>query len=122
MTKYSIGSILIFFFVMFNTAGGWNLKFGIRNINPNSWCIAKPSSSLEELNYNLMHACTTHSCIMIEKGGDCYEPNTLYNHASYVMNMFYAYHGKDEFFCNVFFGNSALIVLTDPSYEKCKFD
>lgn len=85
--------------------------------NPDSWCIAKPSASLEELNYNRIHACITHSCSMIEKDGDCYEPDTLYSHASRAMNRFYADHGKDEFFCNTFFRNSGLIVLSDPSND-----
>ncbi|XP_058728445.1 glucan endo-1,3-beta-glucosidase-like [Vicia villosa] len=117
MTKYSISSIIIFISMLI--AGGNGM---ITMNGPDSWCIAKPSASLEELNYNLIHACITHNCSMIEKGEECYEPDTLYSHASRAMNRFYADHGKDEFFCNVFFRNSGLIVLSDPSYGSCKYD
>ncbi|CAH8267029.1 unnamed protein product [Arabidopsis lyrata] len=60
------------------------------------WCVAKPSSSTEELFNNLNYACSIIDCQIISKGGRHY-----WN-------------------CN--FGGSGLIAITDPSYGNCIYE
>ncbi|TKY59626.1 Glucan endo-1,3-beta-glucosidase [Spatholobus suberectus] len=85
-----------------------------------SWCIAKTSASDVALNDNIEYACNVlGDCKMIQPGGSCFQPNNLFNHASVVMNQYYALNGRNTWNC--YFSGSGLIVANDPSYGSCKY-
>ncbi|KAI4366027.1 hypothetical protein MLD38_021956 [Melastoma candidum] len=82
-----------------------------------TWCIAKPSSDEATLIKNINFACSETSCKDIDIGGRCFLPDTLQNHASVAMNLYYWANGRNTWNCD--FKGSRLIVTTDPSYAKC---
>ncbi|XP_055823999.1 glucan endo-1,3-beta-D-glucosidase-like [Solanum dulcamara] len=82
-----------------------------------TWCVAKPSSDETTLNQNLIYACSNVDCTILKEGCPCFTPTNLMNHASIAMNLFYQSKGRNPWNCH--FGNSALVVLTDPSYGSC---
>ncbi|CAM6128285.1 unnamed protein product [Calypogeia fissa] len=88
---------------------------------PNTWCVAKPGSALGDLVNALNYACGDGGadCSQIQVGGSCYNPNTLFSHASYAFSSYYAANGRN--YWNCFFGNSSLITITDPSYAGCSY-
>ncbi|KAF1876302.1 hypothetical protein Lal_00029649, partial [Lupinus albus] len=59
------------------------------------------------------------NCSMIEPGGPCFYPNFTISHASAVMNIYYASYKKNTWNCD--FDGNALTVITDPSYDNCKY-
>ncbi|KAF5814714.1 putative glucan endo-1,3-beta-D-glucosidase [Helianthus annuus] len=85
-----------------------------------TWCVAKPSSSQAELLENVNFACSQVDCRILEKGGACYSPDNLMNHASIAMNIYYQCKGRNPWNCH--FGNTGLISLTDPSYGGCPYE
>ncbi|XP_031131053.1 glucan endo-1,3-beta-D-glucosidase-like isoform X2 [Ipomoea triloba] len=85
-----------------------------------SWCLPRPSASYRELMDNMNYACNVVNCTAIRRGGPCFHPNSLINHASFVMNLYYQKAGRNFWNCD--FKNTAVIVVTDPSYGNCKYD
>lgn len=77
-----------------------------------TWCVAKPGTDEATLQANINYVCGRVDCKDIQEGGPCFTPNTLLNHASYAMNLFYNTLGKAQ---DCDFNNSGLIVVTDPS-------
>ncbi|KAH1050219.1 hypothetical protein GYH30_020619 [Glycine max] len=58
--------------------------------------LAKPSTSDVELNEIIEYSCSSlGDCKMIQQGGSCFNPNTLINFASVVMNQYYATNGSN---------------------------
>ncbi|KVI02133.1 glucan endo-1,3-beta-D-glucosidase [Cynara cardunculus var. scolymus] len=84
-----------------------------------TWCVAKPSSSEAMLLENVNYACSQVDCGILAKGGACYLPDNLINHASIAMNIYYQCKGRNSWNCH--FGNSGLITITDPSYGGCHY-
>ncbi|CAN4103014.1 unnamed protein product [Withania somnifera] len=84
-----------------------------------TWCVAKPSSDETTLEQNLNFACSNVDCSVLRDGCPCSSPNNLMNHASIAMNLYYQAKGRNYWNCH--FGNSALIVFTDPSYGSCTY-
>ncbi|CAA3015531.1 glucan endo-1,3-beta-D-glucosidase-like [Olea europaea subsp. europaea] len=82
-----------------------------------TWCVAKPSSEQGTLLANLNYACSQVDCRVLQKSCSCFVPDNLINHASVAMNLYY--HSKGRNHWNCYFGNSGLVVLTDPSYGSC---
>lgn len=79
-----------------------------------TWCVAKPSSDEATLRANINYACSQVDCNSILKDGcPCFLPHLLINHASIAMNLYYQSRGRNHWNC--YFGNSALVVTTDPS-------
>nr|XP_027191039.1 glucan endo-1,3-beta-D-glucosidase-like [Cicer arietinum] len=110
MTKSSV-SLLGFVFLLLNAGG---------NANGATWCVAKPSASECVLQLNIEYACNMlPSCKMIQSCGACFYPDTPMNHASAIMNHYYATNGRNLWNCN--FSDSALIAVTDPSYGSCNY-
>ncbi|KAM3395940.1 major pollen allergen Ole e 10 [Capsicum galapagoense] len=110
MTK----AILTLFFLLLS------LSAGILTLadEQKTWCVAKPSSEDIVLNQNLEFACKSNfGCTIFGEGGPCFLPNNLMNHASIAMNLYYQANGRKPYDCS--FGNSGLVVLTDPSYGSC---
>ncbi|XP_022886904.1 glucan endo-1,3-beta-D-glucosidase isoform X3 [Olea europaea var. sylvestris] len=56
-------------------------------------------------------------CRVLQKGCSCFVPDNLINHASVAMDLYYQSKGRNHWNC--YFGNSGLVVLTDPSYGSC---
>ncbi|XP_019465405.1 PREDICTED: glucan endo-1,3-beta-glucosidase-like [Lupinus angustifolius] len=113
-----IGSIFfLFLFSMLLSNSEGHLKFADGKVaqNSSSWCIAKYSANDTELANIIVSVCyfLLDDCNIIQPGGSCFIPNTLINHASVVMNQFYAKIGRS--YC------SDLITVTDPSYGSCKY-
>ncbi|KAL3508813.1 hypothetical protein ACH5RR_028214 [Cinchona calisaya] len=85
-----------------------------------TWCVAKPSSDQATLLDNINYACSQVDCSALQRGCSCFSPDNLINHASIAMNLYYQSRGRNHWNC--FFGNSALIVMTDPSYGDCIYE
>ncbi|KAL5577179.1 hypothetical protein UlMin_018878, partial [Ulmus minor] len=83
------------------------------------WCVAKSTASDEMLQANIDWACNQVDCSLIKAGGNCFEPNTLLNHASVAMNIYYQKIGKVDLSCD--FNGTGLVVIKDPSYDTCKY-
>ncbi|CAN6451673.1 unnamed protein product [Victoria cruziana] len=86
-----------------------------------TWCVAKPSSDDETLRRNFNFSCSqSHvNCGVLAKGGACFYPDNLINHASVAMNIYYSASGRNAWNC--YFGGSALITTIDPSYAGCYY-
>lgn len=77
------------------------------------WCVAIPMADDALLQSIIDNACKRVDCSLIKYGGTCYEPNTLINHASVAMNLYFQATGRLESNCD--FNNTGLIVISDPS-------
>ncbi|KAE8722965.1 Leucine-rich receptor-like protein kinase family protein [Hibiscus syriacus] len=101
---------------------------GVRGRSPRgtgkTWCVAKPSTDDAALASNINSACNYLgtrglNCNQIQSGETCYDPETLINHASVVVNSYYQDNGGQEHACH--FTNSGLITVSDPSYGSCQY-
>ncbi|CAH2043703.1 unnamed protein product [Thlaspi arvense] len=82
------------------------------------WCMPLPTASDEQLQANIDYCCSNGvDCSQISPGGVCFEPNTLLDHASYVMNAYYHSHGRVEESCR--FNRTGSFVFVDPSNGPC---
>ncbi|KAK8579324.1 hypothetical protein V6N12_069650 [Hibiscus sabdariffa] len=78
-----------------------------------TWCTVKPSTDQAILLSNINYACSQADCQVIQKGCPCFYPDSLINHASIAMNLYYQANGRNVWNCD--FGGSGLVSLTDPS-------
>ncbi|KAJ0264968.1 Carbohydrate-binding X8 domain superfamily protein [Hirschfeldia incana] len=87
-----------------------------------TWCVARPSASQAELQRALDWACGIGrvDCSIIEKHGDCYEPDTIWSHASFAFNAYYQTNGNNRIAC--YFGGTATLTKINPSYGTCSYD
>ncbi|XP_076940009.1 glucan endo-1,3-beta-glucosidase 13-like isoform X1 [Bidens hawaiensis] len=90
-------------------------------LDSQNWCVASPSASQDDLQNALDWACGLGltDCNQIRPGGPCYQPDTLYSHASFAFNSYYQQNGNSDVACN--FGGAAMLTKNDPSYGKCKY-
>ncbi|KAF5182601.1 Glucan endo-1,3-beta-D-glucosidase [Thalictrum thalictroides] len=116
MAKEKTTSSLPFFFLFmlilsFNTGGFVKLVNG----DQKTWCVAKPSSEDWALRNNIDYVRNQgiDTGIIENEGCPCYKPNTLINHASVAMNLYYQKYGRNIWNCD--FTSSGLITTTDPS-------
>ncbi|KAI6676658.1 hypothetical protein NL676_037454 [Syzygium grande] len=58
-------------------------------------------------------------CDSIEPQGSCFQPNTLFAHASYAFNSYWQRTKVAGGSCS--FGGTAILVTVDPSYDGCHF-
>ncbi|KAI3695304.1 hypothetical protein L1987_78299 [Smallanthus sonchifolius] len=84
-----------------------------------TWCVAKPSSSQAILLENINFACSQVDCGRLQKGGACYSPDNVINHASIAMNLYFQSKGRNTWNCD--FKNSGLLTVSDPSYGGCQY-
>ncbi|XP_020269740.1 major pollen allergen Ole e 10-like [Asparagus officinalis] len=84
-----------------------------------TWCVAKPSSDEATLLANINYACSQVDCGILQKGSNCYYPDTLMSHASIAMNLYYQASGRNSPPCH--FKDSALVVATNPSFGSCAY-
>ena len=94
-----------------NTRGSITKGHGTKK----TWCVAKASTSEEELEASIEYACGEGGvdCGPIREGGKCYHPNTLISHASFAINIYYQLHGRNSWNCD--FNGHAMLTTTDPS-------
>ncbi|TKY57224.1 PLASMODESMATA CALLOSE-BINDING PROTEIN 5 [Spatholobus suberectus] len=85
-----------------------------------SWCIASPTASQTTLQVALDYACGygRADCSAIQPGGNCYNPNSIRDHASYAFNKYYQKNPVPNS-CN--FGGTAVIISTNPSTGTCQY-
>ncbi|XVF41707.1 hypothetical protein PTKIN_Ptkin01aG0301600 [Pterospermum kingtungense] len=83
-----------------------------------SWCVARTGVSETSLQAALDYACGIggSDCSQIQQGANCYNPNTLQNHASYAFN---SYYQKNPAPTSCDFGSTAMIVNANPSSGSC---
>ncbi|XXG67789.1 hypothetical protein AAC387_Pa06g1051 [Persea americana] len=84
------------------------------------WCVASPSASPTALQVALDYACGFGGadCSAVQKGGSCFNPDTVRDHASYAFNDYYQKNPVPTS-CN--FGGTATLTNTDPSTSTCQF-
>ncbi|KAM0071622.1 putative glucan endo-1,3-beta-D-glucosidase [Helianthus debilis subsp. tardiflorus] len=80
-----------------------------------NWCVASPSASQTDLQNALDWVCGLGmtDCNQIRPGGPCYQPDTLFSHASFAFNSYYQQNGNSDVACN--FGGTATLTKNDPS-------
>ncbi|AEE82721.1 Carbohydrate-binding X8 domain superfamily protein [Arabidopsis thaliana] len=84
------------------------------------WCVAKMNATNAQLQGNINFGCSEGvDCGPIQPGGSCYIPNSLVNHASFVMNAYYQSHGRTKKACS--FKNTGTFAVTDLSFGKCVY-
>ncbi|KAF8410987.1 hypothetical protein HHK36_003526 [Tetracentron sinense] len=106
---------LFLLLLFFSSGGTLKLVSGQK-----TWCVAKPSSDEPTLLANINYACSQVDCRVIQRGCPCFSPDNLMNHASVTMNLYYQSRGRNRWNCD--FKNSALIVMTNPSYGNCGYE
>lgn len=78
------------------------------------WCVAKPSVPDPIIQEAMNYACGSGAdCTSIQPDGTCFEPNTLYAHASYAFNSYWQRTKVAGGTCS--FGGTAILVTVDPS-------
>ncbi|KAJ4823450.1 hypothetical protein Tsubulata_044004 [Turnera subulata] len=84
------------------------------------WCMAKPSVPDPIIQEAMNYACGSGAdCSMIQPSGPCFQPNTLFAHASYAFNSYWQRTKGAGGTCS--FGGIAMLVTVDPSYDGCHF-
>ncbi|WOH03063.1 hypothetical protein DCAR_0522454 [Daucus carota subsp. sativus] len=116
-----MGLFWVFLLCIFDTGFFFFIKNGkSTTILSLTWCVAKPSSDEATLQANINYACEHVDCSLIKKGCPCFSPESLINHASVVMNLYYQCKGRNQWNCH--FGGSGLVTITDPSYSSCVYE
>lgn len=78
------------------------------------WCVAKPTVPDSIIQEALDYACGSGAdCKSIQPKGPCFQPNTLFAHASYAFNSYWQKSKQAGGTCD--FGGTAMLVTIDPS-------
>ncbi|KAK9285826.1 hypothetical protein L1049_025027 [Liquidambar formosana] len=78
------------------------------------WCVAKPTVPDAIIQEALDYACGSGAdCGSIRPNGPCFQPNTMYAHASYAFNSYWQRSKEAGGTCD--FGGTAMLVTVDPS-------
>ncbi|KAJ6359573.1 hypothetical protein OIU77_003724 [Salix suchowensis] len=83
-----------------------------------SWCVARSGVTETALQLALDYACGMGGadCSQIQQGGNCFNPNSLQNHASFAFN---SYYQKNPAAASCDFGGTATVVNVNPSTSSC---
>ncbi|KAK8682744.1 hypothetical protein V6N13_055118 [Hibiscus sabdariffa] len=80
------------------------------------WCVAKPSVPGPIMQEAMNYACASGAdCDSIQPSGSCFEPNTVFAHASYAFNSYWQKTKAAGGSCE--FGGTAILVTVDPSSD-----
>ncbi|MBA0612382.1 hypothetical protein Godav_012985 [Gossypium davidsonii] len=78
------------------------------------WCVAKPSVPDPIIQEAMNYACAAGAdCDSIQPSGSCFQPDSLFAHASYAFNSYWQKSKLDGGSCE--FGGTAILVAIDPS-------
>ncbi|KAF6154949.1 hypothetical protein GIB67_018386 [Kingdonia uniflora] len=85
-----------------------------------TWCVAKKEATESALQVALDYACGQGGadCSVLQPTGNCYNPNTQLNHASYAFN---SYYQKNPVPTSCDFKGTAVIVDSNPSSAACVY-
>lgn len=84
------------------------------------WCVAKPTVPDPIIEEAMNYACGSGAdCASIGSSGSCFQPDTLFAHASYAFNSYWQRTKVAGGTCD--FGGTAMLVSVDPSYDGCHF-
>ncbi|CAN8237047.1 unnamed protein product [Cochlearia groenlandica] len=92
------------------------------HVSSKTWCLSALSATDAELQANIDWGCSKGKvdCGPIQPGGVCFLPDSLGNHASYVMNAYYQANHERKEACD--WNDTAQVVLTEPPTQgDCKF-
>ncbi|KAL6201810.1 hypothetical protein ACLB2K_025522 [Fragaria x ananassa] len=85
------------------------------------WCVAKPSVPDPIIQEAMNYACGSGAdCDAIQPNGSCFQPDSLFAHASFAFNSYWQRTKVAGGTCD--FGGTAILVTADPSYDGCQFD
>lgn len=93
-----------------------------RNTAPSTalWCVVKPSVPDPIIQEAMDYACWSGAdCASILPDGSCFQPNTLFAHASFAFNSYWQRTRVAGGTCE--FGGTAMLVTVDPSEFTSKF-
>ncbi|KAL5853751.1 hypothetical protein ACOSQ3_008869 [Xanthoceras sorbifolium] len=108
--RINCGSCTSFYALLLNIPP--QSKHGAINDEFGRWCMANPTISTELLNAVITVICSKADCSPIKEGGSCFLPDDPYNHASFVLDLYYQNSSRDPEICERFFG---LKTDQDPS-------
>ncbi|CAN1263099.1 PLASMODESMATA CALLOSE-BINDING PROTEIN 3 [Linum perenne] len=78
------------------------------------WCVAKPSVPDPIMQEAMNYACGSGAdCESLQSSGPCFQPDTVYAHASYAFNSYWQRTKGAGGSCS--FGGTAILVTVDPS-------
>nr|GMC63380.1 leucine-rich repeat extensin-like protein 5 [Ipomoea batatas] len=78
------------------------------------WCVAKPAVPEPIIQEAMNYACASGAeCDQIQPSGSCFQPDTLFAHASYAFNSYWQRTKQAGGTCE--FGSTAMLVTVDPS-------
>lgn len=78
------------------------------------WCVAKPSVPDPIIQEAMNYACGSGAdCSSLQPTGSCFQPDTLFAHASYAFNSYWQRTKIAGGTCS--FGGTAILVTVDPS-------
>eukprot|EP00250_Pteridium_aquilinum_P008174 c17736_g1_i1 orf=222-887(-) len=89
------------------------------------YCVAKPNADTSKLQDALDWTCGTGStlgsvdCSAIQKGGSCYDPDTVEAHASYAFTLYYYHQSAASHACD--FNGLATLTTSNPSSGTCVY-
>ncbi|KAH7294679.1 hypothetical protein KP509_27G013100 [Ceratopteris richardii] len=97
-----------------------------RRLQSSPYCVARQDADQTKLQDALDWACGPQGpsgggvdCSAILQTGSCYNPDTLFNHASYAFNYYYVKENGAPNTCD--FGGVAMTTSTDPSQGSCVY-
>ncbi|KAK2459196.1 Carbohydrate-binding X8 domain superfamily protein [Trifolium repens] len=84
------------------------------------WCVAKASVPDPIIEEAMNYACWSGAdCTSIQPNGPCFQPDSVFAHASYAFNSYWQRTKASGGTCE--FGGTAVLVSVDPSYDGCHF-
>lgn len=97
------------------SGGGNSNTGGGGSSTSRAWCVARTNVANATLQAALDYACGPGraDCGPIQRGGSCYQPNTVVYHASYAFNSFWVRSGFQAQACN--FSGAATLSANNPS-------
>ncbi|KAJ6314361.1 hypothetical protein OIU78_017936 [Salix suchowensis] len=92
----AVAALSLLLLVLYLSSGGDSARANEQK----TWCVAKPSSDQATLLANINYACTHVDCQILQKGCPCFSPDSLINHASIAMNLYYQCKGRNQWNCD----------------------